>query len=93
MDLASGWQAKLRLVAVFGDHTVGRLFESAAFHGRAADRVEQAGLALSRPFGSTTEASRRSAPRRAPPRLDIAIARPRRAAFLPGTSALATRGG
>jgi nucleotide-binding universal stress UspA family protein len=45
-DLAAGWHAHLRLVAVAADHALGSLLDTTVPEGRAAERVERAGHAL-----------------------------------------------
>ena len=48
LDLATGWRAQLRLVAVTTDHILGALLDTAIPDGGATERVEQAGRALLR---------------------------------------------
>ena len=54
-DLAAGWHAQLRLVAVTADHTLGALLDTATHDGRSSERVEQAGRAL---LGHLADAAR-----------------------------------
>jgi len=45
-ELAAGWRARLRLVAVTADHALGALLDIAVPDGRADERAEQAGRSL-----------------------------------------------
>jgi nucleotide-binding universal stress UspA family protein len=53
LDLAIGWRAQLRLVAVAGDHALGALLDTALPDGEATERVEQGGRALLRHLADT----------------------------------------
>lgn len=55
-DLAAGWHARLRLVTVTADHTVGALLDTATPDGGGARRVEEAGRALLRHLAETARA-------------------------------------
>ena len=53
LDLATDWHARLRLVTVAADHTLGALLDTAVPDGGAAERVEEAGRALLRHLTDT----------------------------------------
>ncbi len=53
LDLATGWRAQLRLVAVTTDHILGALLDTAVPDGGATERGEQGGRALLRHLTDT----------------------------------------
>lgn len=46
LDLASGWHAEVRLIAVTTDGTLGALLDTAVPDGGATERIEEAGRAV-----------------------------------------------